>query len=84
MTLPELGESIGRMTDWEALVLTASYLLLGAAAGAHALLNRPEPRAAQVWLIICLFLPILGATAYFAFGVNRIQTRAKKLHEPAR
>jgi cardiolipin synthase len=84
MTLPELGESIGRITDWEAVVFTASYLLLGAAAGAHALLNKPEPRAAQVWLIICLFLPIVGAMAYYAFGVNRIQTRARKLHEPAR
>lgn len=70
--------------DWQALVLTGSYLLLGAAAGAHALLNKTEPRAAQVWLFICLFIPIAGAALYFAIGVNRIQTRAKRLHEPHR
>lgn len=84
MTLAELGEGFARIKDWEAIVFTASYLLLGAAAGAHALLNKPEPRAAQVWLIICLFIPIAGAMAYYAFGVNRIQTRARRLHEPAR
>lgn len=84
MTLEDLGNGFARMEDWQAVGLTASYLLLGAAAGAHALLNKPEPRAAQVWLIICLFVPIFGAMAYFAFGVNRIQTRARRLHEPHR
>ncbi len=84
MVLSELGEVIAQITDWEAIAFTAFYLLLGAAAGAHALLNKPEPRAAQVWLIICLFLPIIGLMAYYAFGVNRFQTRAKRLHEPIR
>ena len=70
--------------DWQTLTLTASYLLLGFAAGAHALLNKTEPRAAQVWLIICLFVPIAGAALYYAIGINRIQTRARRLHEPRR
>jgi len=83
-TVEQMLAQVLRGEDWQALVLTGSYLLLGAAAGAHALLNKTEPRAAQVWLFICLFVPIAGAAIYFAIGVNRIQTRARRLHEPLR
>jgi cardiolipin synthase A/B len=84
VTFADFADAVNQMQDRGTVLLTASYLLLGAAAGAHALLNKAEPRAAQVWLIVCLFVPILGAMAYFAFGVNRIQTRARRLHEPLR
>ena len=52
MNPADLGETFAQIRDGQAFLLTASYLLLGAAAGAHALLNKPEPRAAQVWQII--------------------------------
>ncbi len=83
-TVEQMLAQVPGVEDWQALLLTGSYLLLGAAAGAHALLNKTEPRAAQVWLFICLFIPIAGAAIYFAIGVNRIQTRARRLYEPQR
>ena len=84
MTSTTVAQTLAQLLgveDWQALVLTGSYLLLGAAAGAHALLNKTEPRAAQVWLFIFLFMPIAGTALYFAFGVNCIQTQARRLHE---
>ncbi len=65
-----------------AWLLTAGATLAGGIAAGHALLRKKDPRAAQVWLIVCLFIPYLGAFAYFLFGINRIETRAKKLREP--
>jgi len=43
----------------------------------HALLYRRDPRAALVWILICLFLPGIGFGLYWLLGVNRIRTRAR-------
>jgi len=54
-------------------------LLLGAAffSAGHALLYRRDPRAALVWIVICLFVPGIGFGLYWLLGVNRIRTRAR-------
>lgn len=57
------------------LVLTVASILTAV----HALLNKRDPRAALIWLVLCFFLPGIGAGAYWLFGVNRIRTRAKDL-----
>jgi len=56
------------------------YLLLATLASGHALLNKRDPRAALSWIVICIFFPIIGSLFYFLFGINRVQTRARRLH----
>jgi cardiolipin synthase len=58
------------------------FYLIGALAAAHAILKAREPRSAVLWLLLCLFLPLLGATLYVLFGINRIKrvTRHWQLH----
>ncbi|MFZ0256884.1 MAG: cardiolipin synthase [Gammaproteobacteria bacterium] len=47
---------------------------------AHALLNkREDPRATLGWVAVCLLFPFIGPILYFLFGINRIQSRARKL-----
>ncbi|MGE0484274.1 MAG: phospholipase D-like domain-containing protein [Gammaproteobacteria bacterium] len=45
----------------------------------HALLYKRDPRAATGWIMACLFVPVFGPLAYFFFGINRIQRRARSL-----
>jgi cardiolipin synthase len=47
---------------------------------AHALLNKHEdPRATLGWVAVCLLFPFVGPVLYFLFGINRIQSRARRL-----
>ena len=65
---------------------------LAAAAGAafqlasacHALLNKRDPRSQLGWVVLCVMLPMVGALAYWLFGVNRIRTRARRWQELGR
>ncbi len=66
MTAPEL-----------ALVLIAAAV--GAFASAHALLHKRRPQSAFGWIAVCFTLPFLGPLLYYAFGINRVETRAKQL-----
>nr|MBS0022473.1 PLDc N-terminal domain-containing protein [Gammaproteobacteria bacterium] len=44
------------------------------------LLNkREDPRATLGWVAVCLLFPFVGPVLYFLFGINRIQSRARKL-----
>lgn len=43
----------------------------------HALLNKRDPRAALIWILLCFTLPGLGAGLYWLLGINRIRTRAR-------
>lgn len=60
------------------VVYAAMVLLFGIFSGGHALLHKRDPRAQLLWSGISFFVPILGPIYYWSFGVNRIQTRAKK------
>lgn len=64
---------------------TLLYYVAAGAGGAfqlisacHALLNKRDPRSQLGWVVLCIMLPIIGAIAYWFFGVNRIRTRAQK------
>lgn len=47
---------------------------------AHALLNkREDPRATLGWVAVCLLFPFIGPVLYFLFGINRIQSKARRL-----
>ena len=43
----------------------------------HVILNKRDVRAAVGWLGLVWFVPVLGILLYWAFGINRIQRRAR-------
>lgn len=67
-----------QITHW--LILSLITAVAVATAG-HALLYKRDPRSAFAWVAICLLFPVAGPLLYYFFGVNRIQTRAKKLQD---
>ena len=60
-------------------ILLLLHIVLAAMATVHAMLYKRDPRAALGWVSVCLFFPLVGPLAYYMFGVNRIQTQARKL-----
>ncbi len=67
------------MTVLQWFILIFSTLASVYAAG-HALISKRDPRASMGWIAVCLMFPLFGPLLYFLFGINRIQTKAKKLH----
>jgi cardiolipin synthase len=67
-----------RMLPWHWVAL-AAHVLLAALAVVHAMLYKRDPRAALGWVAVCLFFPLLGPLLYYLFGINRIQTQARRL-----
>jgi len=63
--------------QWFILVLGTVVSIFAAG---HALISKRDPRASMGWIAVCLMFPLFGPLLYFLFGINRIQTRAKKLH----
>jgi cardiolipin synthase A/B len=64
--------------NWVSIILS---ILLAVFSAGHALFNKRTPSSALGWLAVCLMFPLLGPFLYFLFGVNRVQTRAKKLED---
>jgi len=62
--------------QWALLILIT---LVALATACHSLLYKRDPRAALGWIAVCLLYPLLGPVLYVLFGVNRVQTRARKL-----
>ncbi len=48
-------------------------------AAIHALLHKRRPQSAFGWIAVCFTLPLAGALLYYLFGINRVETRARKL-----
>lgn len=46
----------------------------------HAVLNKRDTRAVMGWVGLVWLAPILGALAYFCFGINRIERKARNLN----
>jgi cardiolipin synthase len=62
-----------------ATALTIIGIAAAATASLHALWNKRRPQSAFGWIAVCFTLPLAGALLYYLFGVNRVQTRARKL-----
>ncbi len=62
-------------------ILVIIHVLLAVSAAGHALLFKRDSKAALGWIAVCLLFPLLGPFLYFLLGINRIRTRARKLHE---
>jgi len=63
--------------QWALLIV---IILVALATACHTLLYKRDPRAALGWIAVCLSYPLVGPMLYFLFGINRVRTRAKKLH----
>ncbi|HWU67712.1 MAG TPA: phospholipase D-like domain-containing protein [Stenotrophobium sp.] len=64
--------------DWHALILLPLGTALTLAAAGHALLHKSDPHSAWGWIAVCWLLPFGGPLLYFLFGINRINTHARK------
>lgn len=62
--------------DWITLLLSVALSLTTAG---HALFFKRNPPSALGWVAVCLMFPLVGPVLYFLFGINRVQTRARKL-----
>jgi cardiolipin synthase len=62
-----------------ATALTIIGIAAAASASLHALWNKRRPQSAFGWIAVCFTLPLAGPLLYCLFGVNRVQTRARKL-----
>jgi len=67
-----------RLLPWH-WILADAHILLATLAAAHAMLYKRDPRAALGWVSVCVFFPLAGPLLYYMFGINRIQTHARKL-----
>ncbi len=59
------------------LFLLAFHVLLAPTAFVHVLLNKREPYAAALWIVI-IGVPVIGPLFYWAFGINRIARKARR------
>ena len=66
--------------NWIEWVLIFIHFILASTAAGHALIYKRDSRAAFGWVAVCVVFPLFGPLLYFLFGINRIRTRAKKLH----
>ncbi len=69
-------ESFIGILKWSVGIL---HLLLVAGTAGHALLFKRDPRGSWGWIAVCLVFPLIGPLLYLLFGINRVQTRAKRL-----
>src|SRR6266850_4201105 len=54
-------------------------LLLSIVASGHAVLYKRDSRAAIAWVGFIWLVPLVGATLYFIFGINRLRRQAALL-----
>lgn len=64
----------------DGLLLAAVGFAAAASAALHALLFKRDPRSALGWIAVSVTFPLVGPALYYVFGINRIRTRAKRLH----
>ena len=60
-------------------VMLAAGLAIALMVTVHVLLRKHEVASAVGWIGLAWFAPITGGLAYFVFGVNRVQRRARRL-----
>jgi cardiolipin synthase A/B len=63
------------------IIAYSAVAAFGAVSGLHALLNKRDPRSTLGWLVVCFFVPAIGALLYWIIGNNRIRTRARRWQE---
>ncbi len=66
---------------WFALIVT---LALSFVVTIHLILFKRDSRSALAWIALAWLAPFLGAFAYYLFGINRMQRRARRLRQRPR
>ena len=61
------------------IAIICVHVVIAVAAAMHALLNKRDPRSAWGWIAVCWLFPFAGPTLYYLFGINRIETLARRL-----
>jgi cardiolipin synthase len=64
----------------EGLFVILAHAVMAPTAVVHALLYKRDSRSALGWIGFCIVFPLLGPLIYALFGVNRVRTRAQRLH----
>jgi len=65
-------------TDITQTTLLVLVVALVAFTSVHAILHKPDPHSAALWIVICLLFPVGGAVLYLIFGINRLNRRARR------
>jgi cardiolipin synthase len=58
------------------LAFGIAWVLSAAAASAHAVCNKRDPRSAALWVLLSVTVPLIGPWLYWSLGINRVQRRA--------
>ena len=61
-------------------IIPPLLLVMAILAAGHALLNKRDSRAAFGWIALCIILPLAGPIIYLIFGVNRVNSRARRVY----
>ncbi len=62
--------------DWPAFALFAAERLAACACALHAVYRkRRNPTSAASWVVVCVFIPVLGSFGYVTLGAERVQRR---------
>ncbi|MSR75327.1 MAG: hypothetical protein EXS14_07650 [Planctomycetes bacterium] len=63
-------------SGWFAFSLFAAERLAACACALHAVYRkRRNPTSAASWMVVCVFIPVLGSFAYVTLGAERVQRR---------
>ncbi len=79
--------SVGELQDLlrgsGSVLAAAAGVVAAASAALHALLFKRDSRSALGWIAVSVAFPLVGPALYYVLGINRIRTRAKRLHADA-
>lgn len=64
------------------IVVGAVWLALTIYTVGHVMLHKSNAASAWGWIVSCLLMPFVGPGLYALFGINRVQTRARKRRMP--
>jgi cardiolipin synthase A/B len=76
----DVAEVIQKPGAW-ALMLALISLAAATATGLHVLLKKRDARSSAYWLVIVMFVPLLGSLFYLLFGINSIRRQGRKLRK---
>ena len=54
------------------------HIMMAVLASGHALLNKADSRGAFGWIALCIILPLAGPILYLIFGINRVNSAARR------
>lgn len=67
--------------NWEQSLLwfiPPVHIMMAILASGHALLNKADSRGAFGWIALCIILPLAGPIVYLIFGINRVNSKARR------